>query len=301
MLQQRILLIAPDGQVGWELLRCSQSLGQVFVAGRKYHGTNQTYIDLSDADSIRKVISEVKPNIILNAAAYTAVDKAEQEEELALKINGIAPGILAEEAKKLDALLVHYSTDYVFDGTGEMPYKEDDPVNPVSAYGRTKLAGEQNIQASNCKHFIFRTSWVYGTRGKNFLLTVQRLAKERDELRIVADQMGAPTWCRMIAGTTVNVLAQLRSPLCKADINELSGIYHMTNGGQTNWYEFAKAIVAEEEKQPMVYPITTAEYQTPAKRPAYSVLSNEKLINTFDIRLPDWDKTLQLCMHSRYV
>lgn len=297
LFQHRVLLIGPTGQVGWELLHCVQPLGQVFAVGRNHtEQPTQAYLDLTDPDSIRSVVREVKPQIILNAAAYTAVDKAEQEFDLAYQINGAAPGILAEEAKQLGAILVHYSTDYVFDGTKNEPYCEEDAVNPMNVYGASKLEGEKAIQAVGGNYFIFRTAWVYGSRGKNFLLTIQRLAKERSELRIVADQIGAPTWCRTIANATVHILAQLLSPLNKSNIQDLSGIYHLTCAGEVSWYEFAKAIVAQSENQPKITPITTAEYPTPAKRPAYSVLSNDKLKQTFGIIPPNWENALELCL-----
>lgn len=289
----RLLLIGPTGQVGWELLRCTATLGTVIAVGR---GTAGQTMDLANPDSIRQVIREFNPSVILNAAAYTAVDKAEQEPLLAQTINGTAPGILAEEAKRLSAILIHYSTDYVFDGTAQQPYLESHLVKPLSSYGTSKLAGEQAIQAVGGQYFIFRTAWVYGTRGKNFLLTIQRLANEREELKIVADQFGAPTWSRSIAEATAQVLTQLLSPLHPVDITSLSGIYHLTCGGQTTWYEFAKAILAHGERHPRIVPITTAEYPTPAKRPGYSVLSNTKLHQTFGLTLPPWEQALELCL-----
>jgi len=293
---KRILLIGPNGQVGWELLRCLQPLGQIFTAGRNHSKQEQSYMDLTDLSSIRNVIREIKPAIVLNAAAYTAVDKAEEESQLAYTINSTAPGILAEECLRMKTLLVHYSTDYVFDGDNFQPYTENDSVNPQSVYGASKLAGEQAIQAIGGEYLILRTAWVYGLRGKNFFLTMQRLAKEREELKIVADQMGSPTWSRMIAQATAHILAQLYSPLYPIDIKKLGGIYHLTCAGQTNWYEFAKAIIVESDRQPNILPITTSDYQAPAKRPIYSVLSNLKLAQTFGISLPPWDKALELCL-----
>lgn len=290
MQNNKILLIGANGQVAWELLSCLQPLGDVVVASRN----SSNYIDLAKADSIVAIIRKLQPNIIVNAAAYTAVDQAEQETELAAAINGTAPGILAEEAKRLQALLIHYSTDYVFNGNNTTAYIETDSVDPLGVYGSTKLAGEQAIQAIADKYLIFRTAWVYGLRGKNFLLTMQRLAKQRDELKIVADQIGAPTWSRLIAEATAQVIAQINSPLYKADIETISGIYHLTCGGETNWYEFAKAILASSNTN--ILPINTVDYPTPAKRPTYSVLSNQKLINTFGIRLPDWNQALSVCL-----
>lgn len=297
MPHKRILLIGPHGQVGWELLRCVLPLGQVFAVGRSSTEQGYAYLDLSDLESIRSVVQEVKPAFILNAAAYTAVDKAEQEPELAYQVNAYAVGVLAEEAQRLGALLVHYSTDYVFDGSQHRFYQEDDAVQPINVYGASKLAGEQAIQAVGGHYLILRTAWVYSLRGKNFLLTIQRLARERLELKIVADQMGAPTWSRMIAEATAQILAQLYSPLePKVDLAALSGIYHLTCSGQTSWYEFAQAIIAQLEKQPQVIPISTADYPTPAQRPLYSVLANDKIKQTFGIQLPNWDKALELCL-----
>lgn len=299
MTHKRILLIAPEGQVGWHLHRCAQTLGKVIIVGRSYSQGMYAQLDLAHFDAIRRILREVKPHIILNAAAYTAVDKAEQEVELAQAINGTAPGILAEEAKQLNALLVHYSTDYVFNGQHHQPYSEIDPVQPLGVYGATKLAGEQAIAAVGGQYLTLRTAWVYDLRGKNFLLTIQRLAAEREELRIVADQQGSPVWSRLIAEATVQILSQLYSPLLHRDRLDVSGIYHLTCAGQTTWYEFAKAIVAHQQKQPRILPITTTDYPTPAKRPAYSVLSNAKLQKTFGIYLPSWDGALELCLKQQ--
>ncbi len=299
----KILLIGKNGQVGWELQRTLQPLGEVMAVVREQ-------IDVSDPDSIKKIIREVQPKIIVNAAAYTAVDKAESEPELAMKVNGVAPGIMAEEAKQLGALLVHYSTDYVFDGTKQGAYTEEDTPNPLSVYGKTKLAGEQAIQASGAAHLILRTSWVYGMRGKNFLLTILRLAQERPELKIVDDQIGAPTWSRMIAESTAQILARCFSPIAhhSLPITEFTGIYHLTAGGKTSWHGFAKAILALPHFNkggqggfpiPKLTPIPTSEYPLPAPRPSNSVMSNEKLAHVFGIAVPQWDEALRLCMEER--
>jgi len=214
-----------------------------------------------------------------------------------MAVNATAPQILADLAKQNDALLVHYSTDYVFDGIKRTPYLETDTPNPLNMYGKSKLAGDQAIQASGCNHLIFRTSWVYGRYGQNFLLTIQRLAKEREELRIVADQIGSPTWSRLIADMTAQVLSQLYSPRFKKEnFSDISGIYNLTCGGQTNWCEFAQRISERAPKPPRVIPIPTADYPAPAKRPLYSVLSNEKLAQTFGLELPNWDDALNICL-----
>lgn len=290
-----ILLIGSNGQLGWELRRTLSPLGHVVVA-------NRPALDLASPESITAAIRQAAPSLVVNAAAYTAVDRAEQEEELAQAINGSAPAILAEEAKRLGIPLVHYSTDYVFDGKALRPYVEDDPVRPLGAYGRSKLEGEQAIAAVAGIHFVFRTSWVYSMRGANFLLTIQRLAREREELRVVADQHGAPTWARSIAEATAAILAQCRAPCDAGAIAERSGLYHMTAAGQTTWHGFASAIVdaMREDGEPVtvrnVVPITTAEYPTPAVRPSYSVLDNSKLADAFGIAIHDWRDQLHLCL-----
>ncbi len=287
----KILLTGKNGQVGWELQRTLAPLGQVIAVDRQV-------LDLSKPDSIRSVIREVKPDLIVNPAAYTAVDKAESEPELAMVVNGIAPGIMAEEAKRLGAAMIHYSTDYVFDGKKASPYTEEDAPGPINVYGKTKLAGERAIEAVGIPHLILRTSWVYGMRGKNFLLTILRLAQERDELKIVDDQIGAPTWSRMIAEATAQILAQSVLPLPHhpLPIAEVSGIYNLTAAGSTSWCGFTQAILENAQPGMRVSPILTAEYPLPAPRPLFSLLSNDKLSRTFGISLPPWDESLALCM-----
>jgi dTDP-4-dehydrorhamnose reductase len=286
----KILLIGKNGQVGWELHRTLALLGSVLAV-------DYPEIDLVEATALRRLVLESKPQIIVNAAAYTAVDKAESEPETAMLINGSAPGVLAEAAKKIGALLVHYSTDYVYDGAKRGPYVETDPLNPLSAYGRTKLAGDQAVQAAGCNHLIFRLCWVYGARGQNFMLTIMRLARERETLRVVSDQVGSPTWSRMIAEATALALKQL---LASPDSSRYSGIYHLTASGQTSWHGFAERIVelmpTTERKCRRVEAIATAEYPLPAKRPANSVLSCEKLWRTFGLCLPPWDESLKLVL-----
>ena len=292
----KILIIGANGQVGWELQRTLHTLGDVAAC-------DLPVLDLSDADSIRRKARDIRPDVIVNAGAYTAVDRAESEPELALAVNGVAPGILAEEAKRLGALLVHYSTDYVFDGTKDQPYLESDVPNPASVYGSSKLAGDRAIEAADGAHLIFRTSWVYGSRGKNFLLTMLRVANERDELRVVDDQVGAPTWCRTIAEGTAQVIAKL-STGDRVELDRalgLRGTYNLTARGCVSWCGFAKAIVEGTRSRragaaPKLTPITTAEYPLPARRPANSVLSNQKLQETFGIFCPNWDHALTLCL-----
>ena len=288
----KILLFGKIGQVGWELRRTLAPMSQLVCV-------DYPEVDFTQPDSIRTWIRETAPDIVVNAAAYTAVDKAESETALALKINSEAPGVMAAEAKRLGALLVHYSTDYVFDGAKTTPYVETDALNPLSAYGHTKLAGDQAIQATGCAHLIFRLCWVYGARGNNFLLTMQRLAREREKLRVVRDQNGCPTWSRMIAETTALALRQVDT---REKARALSGIYHLCASGQTSWHGFASAIVdllpAEEKKCREVEAITAAEYPTPAKRPAYSVMSTAKLERVFGLRLPDWHDSLRLVLEK---
>jgi len=290
--QATILLTGVNGQVGFELARSLQGLGRVVALDR-------SHLDLADLNQVRQVVRDVKPELIVNPAAYTAVDKAETDVDACMRANAEAPGVMAEEAKKLGAALVHYSTDYVFDGTKDGAYLEDDVVNPQNVYGKSKLAGEQAIAASGCDHLIFRTSWVYGTRGKNFLLTMLRLGAERDKLNVVADQIGAPTWSNTIANLTSNVLAQAAGG---ADDwwRQNSGVYHLTAAGATSWNGFAQAIFDNSTlvKKPEVKPIPAESYVTPAARPANSRLSNQKLFETFGLKAPDWREALTLCMED---
>ncbi len=282
-----ILVIGKNGQVGWELRRTLAALGRVVAV-------DYPDIDLTEGASIRRWVRETAPAVVINAVAYTAVDKAETETALGLKINGVAPGILAEEARKRDALLVHYSTDYVFDGTKPGPYVEDDLPNPLGAYGRAKLAGDQAVRSVTERHLIFRLCWVYGARGQNFLLTMQRLARERERLRVVRDQVGCPTWSRMIAEATALALQQV---LSAPDTAAFTGVYHLAAAGRTSWHGFASRIIEgmpeAERKCRVVEAITTTEYPTPAKRPANSVLDCGKLQRTFGLRLPDWEESLR--------
>jgi dTDP-4-dehydrorhamnose reductase len=299
-MKRPILLIGKGGQVGSELAGLLPRLGEVVALGR-------AELDLSKPNEIRETVRRIRPGLIVNAAAYTAVDQAEKEPSLAQAINSDAPEIMAVEGKKIGASLVHYSTDYVFDGTKNSPYLEDDPPNPLSVYGRTKLAGEQAIRSSGVSHLIFRTAWVYAAQGRNFLLTVLRLAAQRDELRIVRDQFGAPTRNVEIAAATIAALAKItEGPDGGYGFANLGGTYHMTAAGVTTWYDFAEAILQEAAatqasrswltsalgglplRAKRVIPITTAEYPTPASRPAYSVLSNSKLTKAIGIELPDW-------------
>ncbi len=292
----KVLLLGKSGQVGWELERCLATVCEVVALDHQG-------MDLANPDSIRNTVRDIRPSLIINAAAYTAVDKAEAEPDLAMAVNGIAPGILAEEAKRLGAALIHYSTDYVFDGAKRSPYTEDDEPHPLNVYGKTKLAGERAIQAVGVSHLIVRTSWVYGARGKNFLLTILRLAQEKLELQIVDDQTGAPTWSRFIAQATAQILGQiLHAPGGKPAPRwvEYTGVYHLSCGGETSWYGFAANIFDKLNRTnaaaPLLKPISTAGYPTAAARPAYSILSNTKLTETFAFALPDWACGLELVL-----
>lgn len=289
----KILLTGRNGQVGYELERSLQVVGSVIAV-------NRASMDLTNLDQIRSVIREVKPDIIVNPAAYTAVDKAETEPDLAMLINGIAPGVMAEEARKLGAAMIHYSTDYVFDGSKESPYEENDEPCPLNEYGRTKLAGEHAVQSTGIKHLILRTSWVYGMHGKNFLQTMLKLAQERDELTVVSDQFGTPTWSRTIADVTANLMAQARhAPDPLAWWRQNSGIYHLTSNGSTNWHAFAQALLSNAGllQKTRVLPIPSDKYPTPARRPINSRLSCEKLRTSLS-SLPDWQTALKLCQQT---
>lgn len=297
----RILLTGVTGQVSWELQRTLMTLGEVIPVGRSVSNAG-LQMDLADPDTIRHTIREVMPDLIVNAAAYTAVDKAESEPELAMAINGIAPGLMAEEAKLLGAAIVHYSTDYVFDGTKATPYTEEDLPDPQNTYGKTKLAGEQAIQAVGVPHLILRTSWVYGIRGKNFLLTMLKLAREREELKVVDDQIGAPTWSRTIAEATAQILSQSTQNV-PCFLASKSGVYHLSASGQTSWYGFASAIFehdrkSSERKMQRLIAIASDQYPTPAKRPAYSLLDTHKLSNTFGLAFAPWQRSLELVLDS---
>ncbi len=292
-MRPRILLTGPNGQVGWELQRTLGSLGEVVAL-------DSSGLNLADPRQVRETVRGLAPRIIVNPAAYTAVDKAESEPELARAVNAVAPALLAEEAHRLDALLVHYSTDYVFNGSGSRPWREDDPCDPLNVYGATKLEGERAIQESGCRHLIFRTSWVYGARGSNFLLTMSRLMRERPELKIVADQMGAPTWCRDLAEATAQILSQLCAPQTRLTDPAPWGVYHVANGGETSWHGFAEAIQRLEGEGPAAHarllPIPSSDYPTPARRPLNSRLDSDKLAGVFGLRLPDWRVALALCL-----
>jgi dTDP-4-dehydrorhamnose reductase len=283
MQRPTILVTGAAGQLGFELARLLVPHGDVVA-------TERAALDLANPDAIVAAVRGVRPKLILNAGAYTAVDRAEDDGPLARAVNAQAPGVLAEEARRLGAVLVHYSTDYVFDGTRTSPYPEDAPAAPLNVYGSTKLEGERAIAAVGGHALVFRTSWVYGMRGRNFLTTIRRLAAERDEIRIVADQRGVPNWCRALAEATTRIVAGGAPAMA-----ERAGLYHMSSTGDASWHEFARAIVGDGGK-PSVVPITTAEYPLPATRPAYGVLATAKFEAAFGFALPDWRDALARCI-----
>lgn len=281
-----VLLTGADGQIGWRLREALAPLGRVAALGR-------AGLDLADPGAIRGAVRSLRPRLVVNAAAYTAVDRAEEEPEAAFRINADAPGVLAEEARRAGALLVHFSTDYVFDGRAREPYREDDPTAPLNVYGESKRAGEEAVEAAGGDHLILRTSWIYDVRGRNFLLTMLRLMREREELRVVDDQRGAPTWAAAVADATARIAA---SALASAGGAE-SGILHLTAAGETTWHGFASAIREAdpgrgEHRCRAVVPVPTSEFPTPAARPRFSVLSNERVAERFGVRLPDWREQL---------
>ena len=288
-----ILLTGADGQVGGELRRALAPLGHVVALLR-------ADADLADPDALRAAVRRVAPALVVNAAAFTAVDRAERERDLAFAVNARAPQVLAEEAARLGAPIVHYSTDYVFDGTKGAPYVEDDPVAPLGVYGESKLAGERAVAATSPAHLVLRTSWVYAARGRNFLRTMLRLAHERDELRVVADQRGVPTPARLVADVTAAIVARHGTGE-GVDLTGVAGTYHLAARGETTWHAFAEAIVALDPRRAArrcaaVTPIATAEFPTPARRPAYSVLDPARLERAFGLRMPAWRSQLELVM-----
>jgi dTDP-4-dehydrorhamnose reductase (EC 1.1.1.133) len=284
----KILLLGANGQVGWELQRSLSPLGYLTVCDRQS-------ANLSDLAGLEQLIIRERPDFIVNAGAYTAVDKAESDAEQARRINAEAVAVLAQTAAKIGAWLVHYSTDYVFDGSGDSPKLEDAPTGPLGVYGQTKLEGEMAIRESGCQHLILRTSWVYATRGSNFARTMLRLAKDRDELRVIADQTGAPTSAELIADVTALILQRLAQ---EPELQQhFSGTYHLVASGETSWHRYAQFVIAEaiqlgcelRAEPEQIFAISTQEYPLPAKRPANSRLSNQKLQQTFNLVLPHWE------------
>lgn len=287
-----ILLLGAGGQLGWELRRSLASLGQIIALTRDT-------LDLEDLKALRGIVRDTAPRLIVNAAAYTAVDRAEEEGHRAEILNVAVPRVLAEEAERGGCALVHYSTDYVFAGDSARPYREDDPTGPLNCYGLTKLAGERAIEATGAAALILRTSWVYSTRGRNFLLTVKRLATQQDQLRIVDDQLGSPTWARVIADASAQILMRGWPDIagfCAAH----RGTYHLSCAGTTSWWQFARQIVAHlyggQGRNIVVAAIKTHDYPTAARRPVYSVLDCQRLTQTFGTQLPAWEHALALAL-----
>lgn len=285
----KILLLGKNGQVGWELQRSLAPLGEVIALDRHNGG------DLSDLSALAETVQHIAPDVIVNAAAHTAVDKAESEAELAMTLNAYAPQLLAQQAKKLNACLIHYSTDYVFDGSGDTAWREDDAVAPLNMYGKSKLAGEQFIQQSGCRHLIFRTSWVYGARGGNFAKTMLRLAGGRDSLSVINDQFGAPTGADLIADVTAHALRTMQTR------HDVSGLYHLVAAGVTTWHDYASLVIAVARKrgvaikvtQNAIHAVPTSAFATPAQRPHNSRLNTQKLQEIFNLTLPDWQLGVQ--------
>ena len=284
----KILLLGKNGQVGWELQRSLAPLGDVVACD--FDSPGDLKADFSQPESLRALVQRVRPDVIVNAAAHTAVDKAESEPELARALNATAPAVVAEEAAALGALLVHYSTDYVFDGSGDQPRDEDAPTLPLSVYGRTKLEGEERIRDSGCRHLILRTSWVYAARGGNFARTMLRLAAERESLNVISDQIGAPTGADLLADVSAHAITRLRLQ------PDLAGTYHCVAGGETNWHGYARHVIAWawahgqtlKTAPEAVHAISTSAYPTPAQRPLNSRLSTARLQAAFGLRLPHW-------------
>jgi dTDP-4-dehydrorhamnose reductase len=280
----RVLLTGATGQIGSELAQ--------FLVHHDVVAPRRDQCDLANPGSVRDSIAVARPDLIVNAAAYTAVDRAESEATLAHSINADAPAVMADEARRRGIALIHFSTDYVFDGESRAPYREQDPARPLNVYGQTKLAGEQAVVGSGCIHLILRTSWVYSRHGRNFLLTIERLARERDQLRVVDDQIGIPNWSRDLARAAVRIAERPRE-----ELSQKAGIYHLTSRGRTSWHGFATAIVDSMhlEKRPAVMPIATSEYPTPARRPAFTVLDGARLEEAFAVGMPRWEDGLAAC------
>jgi len=296
----RLLILGPSGQIGYELAKNAALIGEVITAGRT---AADRILDPLNKAELAKIFEDVRPDIVINAIAYTAVDKAESEQRQAFLLNSTLPEVLAKQCEKFNCLLIHYSTDFVFDGTANRPWNETDATTPLSVYGRSKLEGEQAIQLSSCASIILRTSWVYGERGSNFLLTMLRLGRERDSLSVVNDQIGSPSYSRDIALASLQLCQLYR--IQPESIIEQSGIYHLSASGETSWYGFAKAIFDEANQFEsfilnQLLPISSAEYPTAATRPAYSVLNCTKIKATFDIEMPSWQESLRQSIDAYY-
>jgi len=290
----RIAILGATGQVGWELCRSLSVIGTIIPISRT--GVGHQHVDLSDFSAVRDLLDHLKPDVIVNAAAYTAVDKAEEERDAAFQLNAGLPELLGEWAKTRQVPIIHYSTDYVFDGSKQTPYTEEDQPHPINVYGESKLAGEQALLSSDANAWILRVSWVYSTRGSNFLLSMKRLMAERDELNIVDDQRGAPTWSRAIAEATLVLLSRILQDPDNA--YETKGIYHLAPSGEVSWFGFAQAIREHLGLECQLKPIGSSDYPTPAARPKNSHLDASKAAKSFGIRLSSWHQSMQQCMQS---
>ncbi|MES9993391.1 MAG: dTDP-4-dehydrorhamnose reductase [Candidatus Thiodiazotropha sp.] len=291
----KFLLLGSDGQVGRELQRTLGIIGTVIPT--TLDAGEGMRLDLLDTKAIISTVKQVQPDYIINAAAHTAVDKAETEVELSRQLNADVPELLGQLALELGATVIHYSTDFVFSGDSDRPYREEDEPDPLSVYGKTKLEGEQRLLATGANALVLRTSWVYGNHGHNFMLTMMRLFREKGQLSVVDDQIGAPTWSRMVAEASAQIVHKL--PMLSPDSPSPYGLYHLTAAGETSWYGFASSILELMGESCSISPIATADYPTPAKRPAYSVLDNSKLQQTFGLLLPDWGTSLRQCIADR--
>ena len=298
----KILLLGASGQLGFELSRSLEPLGELVPTSRSGDSDKQWRpLDLTQNAQLTKTLAEESPDLIVNAAAFTAVDRAEDEQFLATRLNTMVPAALADYAARHDAALVHFSTDYVFDGQADRPYVESDACKPQGIYGISKLSGEAAIRDAGCRHLILRTSWVYGARGNNFLLTILRAARERDQLNIVDDQWGSPTWTCMLAKLTARAIGALQQD---ADWQQRSGTYHVSAKGQTTWFRFAEQFIELAvaqgllQRAPQLKPIATADYPTRARRPAWSVLDNSAFEKTFNLQVLDWETQVRLCLRS---
>ncbi|HAV78536.1 MAG TPA: dTDP-4-dehydrorhamnose reductase [Anaerolineae bacterium] len=291
----KIVLFGKDGQLGWEMQHILPSLGEVIALGRKE-------LDISDIPALQTTLKQIKPTLIINASAYTEVDRAETESELAYTVNALAPGLMAESARKLQAVFIHYSTDYIFDGTSNIPYKENNMPRPLNVYGKSKLKGEENIYLEGDAFLIFRTSWAYNIRGNNFVTKVLRWARESKSLKIVSDQISNPTWVRDLARTTFEMLSHHPETLFEY-IKERRGVYHLAGNGYTSRFEWAREILANastrtEQPAPTIEPATSDEFNMPARRPRFTALDCLKFEETFGLRLPDWQTSLQTAMQD---
>lgn len=289
----KIVLFGKSGQLGWELERTLAGLGNVAALDRGQ-------LDLRDLNAVQRILNEIEPNLIINASAYTEVDKAEEEPELAMKVNALAPGVMAEISRKLGAALIHYSTDYVFDGMANTPYMEDDQTHPLNVYGKSKLMGEEHIKQAGDAYLILRTSWVYSLRGNSFVNKVLGWARKNSTLRIVDDQVGSPTWARMLAEMTSLLLAQTRGHVYEK-VREQRGIYHLAGSGYTSRYEWTKEILANDPDRSrqtvqILEPAQTIDFPTPAARPLFSALDCTRFEKTFGLRVPPWNSILKLAM-----